>query len=263
VAKEHGYLVVLTTSDEDPTTEHEEAQLMVQRHVEGLIVIPAHGNHSSLNNSEFDNLHIVTVDRPVQNPRIDSVLVQNEAGAKMAVQHLIEKHNHRRILCLGMDSSLYTMSSRFEGYRQAMMANRLAPEPMMLCNSPEAASSIVKMAQQENPRVTAFFTANNLTTKYLLAALLESGCNIPQDVALIGFDDIELADVLHPKLTVVRQSAYDLGRVAAEILFERLQADAFPEEGKREILPVDLIVRHSCGCDHLSNGQPHKRSSKK
>ncbi len=263
VAKEHGYLVVLTTSDEDPATEHEEAQLMVQRHVEGLIVIPAHGSHSSLNNSEFDNLHIVTVDRPVQNPRIDSVLVQNEAGAKMAVQHLIEQHKHRRILCLGMDSSLYTMNARFEGYRQAMMANRLAPEPMMLCNSREAAQSIVKMALQENPRVTAFFTANNLTTKYLLAALIESGCNVPNDLALIGFDDIELGDVLHPKLTVVRQSASDLGRVAAEILFERLQSDEFPERGRREVLPVDLIIRHPCGCDQPSNGQSHKRSPKK
>ncbi len=257
VAKEHGYLVVLTTSDEDAATEYEEAQLMIQRHVEGLIVIPASGQ-SSLNGPEFDNIHIVTIDRPVQNPRFDSVLVQNEAGAKLAVRHLIEQHKHRRILCLGMDSALYTMNARFEGYRQAMTANRLAPEPMLTCSSPQAAQSIVKMALQESPRVTAFFTANNLTTRYLLAALLESGVDIPQDIALVGFDDIELAAVLHPKLTVVRQSAYDLGRVAGELLFQRLNADVLPEKGKREILPVDLIIRCSCGCEPSPNGRPKK-----
>lgn len=248
VAKEHGYLVVLTTSDEDPATEYEEAQLMVQRHVEGLIVIPADGGASSLNNQEFDNLHIVTVDRPISNARLDSVTVENENGSRMAVQHLIEEHRHKRILCVGLDSSLYTFSARFEGYRQAMIANRLAPEPMRICCSIEEAHRMIDAVLNEEPRVTAFFTANNLTTKYVLAALLERGVEIPKDIALIGFDDVELADVFHPKLTVIRQSAFDLGKAAAEILFDRLQTETFPEKGRREVLPVELIRRRSCGC---------------
>jgi LacI family transcriptional regulator len=256
VAKEHGYLVVLTTSDEDAATEYEEAQLMIQRHVEGLIVIPASGGQSSLNGREFDAMHIVTIDRPVQNRRFDSVLVENEAGARLAVQHLIERHGHRRILCLGMDSSLYTMSARFEGYRKAMISNRLAPEPMLACSTPEAAHAIVNTALQETPRVTAFFTANNLATRYILAALLENGIDIPGDVALVGFDEVELADILPPKLTVVRQSAFDLGRVAAEMLFERLKTGTFPDKGKRKVLPIELILRRSCGCEPV-NAQDH------
>jgi LacI family transcriptional regulator len=255
VAKEHGYLVVLTTSDEDADTEYEEARLMVQRHVEGLIVIPASGGPSSLTGPEFDSMHVVTVDRPVPGVRFDSVLVENEAGANLAVQHLIAQHGHRRILCLGMDSSLYTMNARFEGYRKAMIANRLAPEPMIACNTPEAAHAIVKSALQETPRVTAFFTANNLATRYLLAALLENGIDIPGEVALIGFDDVELADILPPKLTVVRQSAHDLGRVAAEMLFDRLKSGTSSSKGKRTVLPVDLILRRSCGCELSANAE--------
>lgn len=259
VAKEHGYLVVLTTSDEDAAAEHEEAQLMVQRHVDGLIIIPAKGGHSSLNSLEFSNIHTVVVDRPVQNPHFDSVLVENEAGSKLVVEHLIECHGHRRILCVGLDSSLYTFNARFEGYRQAMMAHRLAPEPMLTCHTQEEAQAVIRMALNEDPPATAFFTANNLTTRYMLAALLENKIKIPGDVALVGFDDIELADVLQPKLTVVRQPAYDLGRVAAEILFERLQSEKIPEQGRNEVLPVELVIRRSCGCGGPTNKDQKKQ----
>lgn len=248
VAKENSYSVILTTSNEDPETEYVEAQLMLQRQVDGLIVIPADARHSRLSRAEFDKTHIVTLDRPVQDRRFDSVLVQNQSGAKRAVQHLITEHGHKRIVFIGLSKTLYTVHARFEGYRRAMLEAGLQSQPTFKCTSQEMTSAIVAAAMQDKHPPTAFFTANNLTTRYTLRALFDMGLRIPEEVALVGFDDFELAEILHPTLTVVRQPAQEIGRVGASMLFERLTRDEFPQEGSKVVLPVELILRRSCGC---------------
>lgn len=248
MAKEHGYSVILTTSNEDPEAEYNEAQLMLQRHVDGLLVIPADSRHSRLTRPEFDKTHIVTLDRPVQDGRFDSVLVQNQSGARHAVEHLIADHGHKRIVFVGLNKNLFTMRVRFEGYRKAMLEAGLHSEPAFGFSSQEAASAIVESLLAEKNPPTAFFTANNLTTRYLLHSLLEMGVHIPEEIAIVGFDDFELAEVLHPTLTVVRQPAAEVGRVAAGLLFERLSRDEFPDAGTKVTLPVELVIRRSCGC---------------
>jgi LacI family transcriptional regulator len=124
----------------------------------------------------------------------------------------------------------------------------LVPEPFLACTAPEAARAIVGSLLQEKNPPTAFFGSNNLTTRFLLQSLLELGVRVPEEVALVGFDDFELAEVLHPTLTVVRQPSQELGRVAASMLFERLKRDELPQVGSHVMLPVELVVRRSCGC---------------
>jgi LacI family transcriptional regulator len=248
VAREQGYSVILTTSNNDPACEYNESQSMVQRHVEGLLIIPADIRKSRISQSEFGSTHIVTLDRPAHDNRIDSVLVQNQSGAKRAVQHLIQQHGQKRIVFLGYNKSLYTIRARFEGYRKAMLEAHLESDATFDCSTQETTAEIIVNELQSRNPATAFFTANNLTTRYALHALLNSGVRVPEEVALVGFDDFELADILHPTLTVVRQNASELGRVAANLLFERIKRNEFPEEGNRIVLPVELVVRHSCGC---------------
>src|SRR5579884_496065 len=248
VARDQGYSVMLTTSNNDPAVEYDEAQSMVQRHVEGMVIIPADIRKSRINQSEFGGVHIVTMDRPVHDDRIDSVQVQNQSGAKRAVQHLIQQHGHKRIAFLGYNKNLYTVRARFEGYRRAMLEAGLEPEPTFDCSSEEATAEIIIGMLQNREPATAFFTANNLTTRYALHALIHHGVKVPEEVALAGFDDFELADILHPTLTVVRQPASELGRVAANLLFDRIKRDEFPEEGSHVVLPVELVIRRSCGC---------------
>jgi LacI family transcriptional regulator len=248
VAKEKGYSVILTTSNEDPETEYVEAQLMLQRQVDGLIVIPADAHRSRFSRAEFDKTHIVTLDRPVEDRRFDSILVQNQSGSKRAVQHLIADHGHKRIALIGLSKSLYTVRARFEGYRRAMLEAGLEPKPSFKCTSQELTSAIVAEVMRDKHPPTAFFTTNNLTTRYTLRALLDLGVRIPDEVAVIGFDDFELAEILHPRLTVVRQPAAEVGRVAADLLFDRLSRDEFPTVGNKVVLPVELVIRHSCGC---------------
>jgi len=103
------------------------------------------------------------------------------------------------------------------------------------------------MLNEKDPP-TALLSANNLTMRYVLRALLDAGIKIPDTVALAGFDDFELAEVLHPTLTVVRQPAAELGTVAAGLLFNRLTEEWLPKTGREVVLPVELVVRRSCGC---------------
>jgi LacI family transcriptional regulator len=248
VAREHGYSLILTTSNEDAATEYNEVQSMLQRHIEGLVIIPTDIRKSRINQSELGRTHVVTLDRPVHDFRIDSVQVQNQSGAKRAVQHLITQHGHKRIFFLGFNKNLYTVRSRFEGYRRAMLENGLEPLSTFDCSTEEATAEIVTNALMGKNAATAFFTANNLTTRYVMRVLLERGIHVPEQVALIGFDDFELAEVLHPTLTVVRQPGPELGRVAANLLFDRMKRSEFPEEGSRVVLPVELVLRRSCGC---------------
>jgi LacI family transcriptional regulator len=96
---------------------------------------------------------------------------------------------------------------------------------------------------------TAFFCTNNLTMRSALLALNELGVSIPKNAAIVGFDDFELGAVLSPALTVVRQPSDELGRVAARLLFERLNGwSSMPSAGQKVVLPVELVVRRSCGC---------------
>lgn len=247
VAKQHGYSVILTTSDENPEIEQKQTSLMLRRQIDGLVIIPVSDNERYYSGEAFSRVHVVTVDRPAPGSRFDSVLVPNRAGAKTAVEHLIG-HGHRSIAFLGLNRKLYTMKARYAGYREAMSDAGHAPEPYVDCGSPERTVALIRSMLNSRKPPTALFAANNLTMRYILHALSAAGINIPRQIAVVGFDDFEMADVLQPSLTVVRQPVYQLGEVAANLLFQRISGSEAPKAGHRVTLPVELIVRCSCGC---------------
>jgi LacI family transcriptional regulator len=192
---------------------------------------------------------IVALDRPLEGGIADEIVVENLGGAQTAVNHLIE-HGHKRIACVGYDKNSYAIAHRTLGYAEAMRARRLKPE---IYDEVETLDDTLKLARRwkKNPDPpTAIFSLNNVSTRHLLWALREVDLAIPQKVALIGFDDLELAALLSPSLTVVRQPAANLGIQASKLLFERISA------GKRTegdfviklVLPVEFVIRASCGC---------------
>jgi LacI family transcriptional regulator len=251
VARQHGYSVIVSTSSEDVNVEYTELQLMLQRHVEGLLVIPANNGRSKLSLPEFARTPIVLLDRPIRDSHFNSVLVENESGARRAVEHLIVRHHHRRIAFVGMSKDLYTTHARFQGYRREMTEHGLTPTGIFNCTTPEIISAELSRLLRGAKAPTAFFTMNTLTTRYLLRACAEMEVKIPNDLALVGFDDFELAEILEPALSVVRQPADQLGHVAANFLFQHLKNMEPYSEGERELLPVELIIRRSCGCRYL------------
>ncbi len=256
VARKHGYSVILTTSDENPEQERRQTDLMLRRQVEGIVTIPVAGNEESYFEQAFASMPVVTLDRPAPGAHFDSVLVPNRAGAKMVVDHLIG-HEHKRVAFFGLNRTLYTMKGRYAGYRDAMTGAGYDPEPYIDCESSEKTIELMRSLLGSTKPPTAVFAANNLTMRYVLHAFNVLGIEVPRPIALAGFDDFELADVLHPALTVLRQPVYQMGEVAADLLFQRIRGEGGTAEGHRVLLPVELVVRRSCGC-HVRS--PHAMS---
>jgi LacI family transcriptional regulator len=252
VAKEHGYSVIITTSHEDPDTEYIEVEQMLQRHVDGMVVIPARFRKSRLTRALFGKTPVVAFDRPVADAALDVVLVQNTSGARRLVQHLIE-HGHRHIHFMGLSRGVFTINARFLGYRRAMQDAGLQENSFFGCESQEDTHRIVQELLRGTNPPTAFFTSNNLATRYVFTSLLNLGMKVPNDVALAGFDDFDLAELTSPPLTVARQPAQEMGRVATSLLFDRIARGELPQIGSRIVLPVEIVLRRSCGCKHRTS----------
>lgn len=251
VAKEHSYSVIIATSDEDANIEYNEASRMLRRQVEGFVIIPAAGV-SKITGSEFERTLVVTLDRPIENSSYDSVVVENKFGSQLGVNHLIE-HGHSRIAFFGLSRNLYTIKARFDGYREAMRKANLKPDAYFGNSSQSDMLATVRgILERKNPP-TAFYCSNNLITRNAIHALSQLKVRIPESIALVGFDDFETADILNPSLTVVRQPATDMARMGANILFSRLLNGKVSERGKHIVLPVELVIRGSCGLKHKSS----------
>ena len=179
--------------------------------------------------------------------RFNSVLVENRLGAKIAVEHLIE-HGHTRIDYLGLGDKLYTLDKRYEGYTEAMLQAGLKPSKHFTCGTAEDTCVLIERELSGRNAPTAFFMGNNLVMRQALHAFSQLDVVVPEDVAVAGFDDFEMADIFKPSITVVRQPSLELGRVAAELLFARLTRKEVSLSGEQITLPVEFVIRESCGC---------------
>jgi LacI family transcriptional regulator len=249
VAKEHGYSVLITTSNEDPDTEHDEVDHMLQRNVDGLVAIPASFRESRLTRSLLGKTPIVVFDRPVADPALDVVTVQNTAGSRRMVEHLIG-HGHKNIAFMGLSRSLYTINARFLGYRKAIQEAGLQEDSFFGCDSQEDTLRVLEEKLRGPKPPTAVFTSNTLATRYVLSALGSLGVKMPNEIAFAAFDDFDMADLTSPSLTVVRQPAQEMGRVATNLLFDRISRGEVPRTGNKIVLPVEIVLRRSCGCKH-------------
>jgi LacI family transcriptional regulator len=247
VARQHNYSVIIATSNEDPDCEFDEANRMLYRNVEGVLVIPAAPMRgpTRLLSPELSNLTIVSLDRPLDGNRYDSVLVQNRNGGQLGTNHLIAL-GHKRIAFISLDGNLYTMRTRQQGYREAMTVAGLTPDVQTATDAIESTASILRKLLAAKRPPTALFCANNLITRHVLRSLQALKMHPPESIALVGFDDFDTADLLQPGITVVRQPTESLGRLAAEVLFARL-GEAKPGPPRRIVLPVELVIRGSCG----------------
>lgn len=247
VARERGYTVLMTTSDEEAETEFREIELMLQRNVDGILIIPTSRRESRLTRVFFGRTPVVSFDRPMSEPGFDAVLVQNTTGMRRLVEHLLE-HGHKRIALLGLYRNLYTINARLHGYRRAMQEAGLREEYSFDCETEDEVQSTLGAMMHPADRPTAIVTTNNLATHQVLDALMKLHHKVPEDVALAGFDDFELADRIQPPLTVIRQPSLAMGRAATNLLLDRIERGEMPETGTRVVMPVEMVIRGSCGC---------------
>jgi LacI family transcriptional regulator len=185
----------------------------------------------------------VFVDRPAGHLDADSVASNNVGGAVEAVEHLLA-HGHRRIAFLGDLLSISTAEERLQGYTQALEEAGIGIDTALIrtgLRDPEAAADAVSELLVLPDPPTALFTSQNLLTIGGIQALRSAG--LERRIALIGFDDVALSDVLDPAISVVAQDTQAIGRSAAELLFRRLDGDATPSV--HLVVPVNLIARGS------------------
>ena len=224
VAREHGYLLYSGSADGDPDREERLALAMCARRVDGLIISPTPGSHDYLVAEIEAGVATVFVLRPPELMRADAVLPDERGGARAAIAHLAAL-GHRKIGFLGEPAGYRSRTLR-AGYAEAMAAIGLAVDPAWLT---------LDAAGLAYSKVTAVFCADQERTRAALRALG------PRDVAVVGFGDFELADLVSPPVSVVSYDPVLIGRTAAELLLRRLAGEQAPP--RLVEIPVRLIVR--------------------
>jgi len=243
VARQRGVLTFAGSTDEVPEREHQLADAFGARGVDGLIVVPASSDHSYLLRDRDAGIALVFVDRPGRFIDADTVLSDNANGAYMGVSHLIVA-GHRRIAFLGDRGTIYTASERLRGYRKALADHSVPEDPELIRHTALRATDVYQVTHDLvlGPSApSAVFSAQNLVTVEAVRALHDMG--LQHRVALVGFDDVAMADIVDPGITVVAQDAIGLGATAAELLFSRL--DGFDGPCQKVVQPVSLIRRGS------------------
>jgi len=244
-AREAGYLAWLAASNGDSALEEAQIEQMINHPVDGILLVPASTRSNNLKSAAADSIPIVTIDRPLEGALTDSVEVENRAGAQMAVEHLMG-HGCQKITCVVMNSHLQPVRQRIAGYEDCLRQAKLPRRKVILLKEATAQKTLSVLFDSSD-RPDALFTANNACMICVIKTLRAMKINVPGDVALIGFDDVDFYTLLSPSLTAVHQPAIELGRASVHLLLQKITG-IFPRSSTRTVLPVTLIVRESCGC---------------
>ncbi|MGR6319260.1 LacI family DNA-binding transcriptional regulator [Micromonospora soli] len=240
-ARERGVLIFAGSVDENPDRERELVHAFTRRQADALVVVPASDDQSYLAGELNAGTPVVFVDRPPVGLRVDAVLADNHQGAASAVHHLVA-HGHRAVAYLGDLQTIATARQRFQGFREALADHGIRPVAAVhdLHTEAETAAAVRRLLAADTPP-TALFTSQNLVTIGAIRALLELGRQ--DQVALVGFDDFPLADLLQPAVTVIAQDPAEMGRTAASLIFRRLDGERW--RPRTHLVATRLIPRGS------------------
>ncbi len=246
VAYRNDFAVLLCNYDEDPAKEQFYLDVMQAESVDGIILPPVHEDDAAVLRVVQNGIPVVCVDRSLSSLTLDKVEVENHQGAVEAVTHIISRgHSRIGIICGPADSS--TGRERLRGYKDAHAAAGIALKPELIRFGDYKQGSGRELSEQllnlPHPP-TALFVCNGLMTTGALETIYNRGLRIPKQIALVGFDELPLATVFNPPLTLVRQPAYEVGKSAAELLLKRLAEPLRPATSLR-LLPT-LMIRKSC-----------------
>jgi len=251
VAQRNGYTIILANSDESTEKERQYIHTLLSRQIDGLLVAPAGDASRPL--LELLTRHkkpFVLIDRVIDGVPADVVVGDNVGGARTLTEHLINL-GHGQIALVNGSPEVSTARERRRGYLEALRIHGVEARPELIVEGNFKREGGVHAARQllglpHDRRPTAIFADNNFHAIGVIEVLREAGLTVPDDMAVVSFDDIELVSIIQPFLTVVSQPARTFGTIGMQFLLERLDGgEAQPH--RKVVLPPELTVRISCG----------------
>jgi LacI family transcriptional regulator len=249
VARRAGYRVILCDTRADLGVEREVIEEMIAHRVEGILIAPVSDrSREHLRRLARFAVPFVLVDRTVHGVDADAVLGDSAEGGRRLVEHLVSL-GHRRIGLIVENDEVSTARDRRRGYEAALRTAGLPLDPALVVEAavdPDGGYEGMRRLLALDERPTGVFTVNNLVGLGAIEAVRSAGLEVPDDIALVCFDDIEYASRLYPFLTVMEQPAETFGTLSAQLLLERIERRA-PERTRVVVLPAEFVVRRSCG----------------
>ncbi len=246
IAYKNNYAIIMCNFSQDEKKEAMYLDILESEAIDGLIAAPATEYDQRLKKMVKNGLPVVCVDRGLKDSEVDLVWVNNEAGAYSAVDHLI-KTGYKRIAHIGGLPSIPSTVLREKGYKAALNDHHIPFDPNMVRHGDSTYESGAKLAKAllcSDTPPDALFTGNNLITLGALETIHSLKLRIPQDIAIIGFDDMSWANSLNPALTAVRQPACEIGKRAGELLIQRINDPKRP--CIQMTMNAELMIRSSC-----------------
>ena len=248
MASDTGYTVIFCNTDESVSKEKMYVQMILEKRVDGIILVPALSGLDSVTLIKKQGIPIVVLDRRIPDLKTDVVRCDSEGGAYNLTRLLLSL-GHREIAILNGPSGVSTSEDRLTGYRRALTEAGIATNTNREyygAFTQESGYELTHKALANAQKPTALFATNNFIAFGVLKALQEIGLRVPEDIAVVGFDDLPSSLVTFPFLTVAAQPAYEMGRRAIEILLNKLEggaADLYQEV----VLPAEIVIRQSSG----------------
>jgi len=248
IARQHDYDVIIASSDHRPDNERHFCEAVIRRPVDGVIIVPTHLTDEDIDRFiALTQTPVVALGQHIGHPDVDVVWADDQKATSEAIRWLIAERGHRRIGFVGVPDDYPPGPRRWHGFQQAMEASGLAIEPSFvfqgdftLESGRQIARNLIDLA--EWPSV--LFVVNDLMAIGLILELQDAGYVIPDNIAIMGFDNIPEASIIRPHLTTVAQTPVEIGRKLATALFDRIEGRV---SGSRRMLecPCTLIPRQS------------------
>jgi LacI family transcriptional regulator len=241
----HGYNLILCNSDNDLEKEHLYIDLLTEKQVDGIILDTEEKDICSLHARIPKTMPIVLIDRDLVNNDFDTVLSDSKQGGSIAAKHLIEL-GHTRIACITGHEYLASSIERLQAFKHSLDEVGLSLDPNMIAIGsflPESGHiGALKLLRQKCPP-TAIFACNDMMAIGVLRAAVELGLRVPDDLSLVGFDNIDLCNYTCPTLTTVAQDKAALGQKVIQHLIERISKNTIPEV--HDLVPTNLVIRET------------------
>lgn len=248
VARSHDYDMLIANSDHVYENEKRFCEAVMRRPVDGVIMVPQHLTYDDLDDLiTITNTPVAVLGQHVQHPAVDVVYADDESATFDAVSWLISERGHDSIGYIGVPLAYPPSPRRWRGFKRALDAAGIAIDPDFLMEGdwhPEGGRRAVETLLEKDRLPSAIFALNDLMAIGAILALQDAGLSVPDDIAVMGFDNMREATMVRPHLTTIAQHPTDIGYKVAEALFDRIEGRA-PETRRRIESPLKLIVRES------------------